>query len=121
MGDPSLLEKQQTFVILVSRLIAFAYTQGFALTFGEAWRTPEQAAWNAAHGHGIAHSLHIDRLAVDFNLFKDGQLLSDKSDWQFLGDHWKSLSTPGFICTWGGDFVHLVDSGHFSIENNGYQ
>jgi len=37
-------QKQRVFVKLVSKLIDYAYTQGYELSFGEAYRTPEQAA-----------------------------------------------------------------------------
>lgn len=81
----TLRQKQSRFVRLVGLLIEHAYAQGYELTFGEAWRTPEQAARNAAAGRGIANSLHIDRLAIDFNLFRDGRFLSASEDHRALG------------------------------------
>lgn len=106
----TLRQKQSRFVRLVARLIDFATAQGFELTFGETWRTPEQAALNAAKGIGIRNSLHCDRLAVDFNLFRGGKLTQD---YKPLGEYWESLAPD---CRWGGRFG---DSPHFSIEHGG--
>ena len=65
-------QKQRKFTRMIALLIMHAYENGYELTFAEAYRTPEQAALNAKAGKGISTSLHLDRLAVDFNLFKDG-------------------------------------------------
>lgn len=115
----SLVEKQQTFVLLVGRLIDYCYREkGWKLTWGEAYRTPEQAALNAKKGIGIAKSLHTERLAVDLNLFKEGKLCTRSEDFKELGEYWESLSTPDAVCTWGGRFSK-PDGNHFSITNNG--
>jgi hypothetical protein len=111
-----LLELQQQFAQDAARLIQFAATSGYGVTLGEAWRTAEQAAWNAAHGSGVAHSLHEERLAIDLNLFKDGQYLTDAEPYRVLGEFWKSLGTNH---CWGGDFHDLVDLDHYSITPDG--
>lgn len=54
----TLSEKQQLFTIMVANLIHWAEEHGYRLTFGEAYRTPEQAALNAKKGSGITNSLH---------------------------------------------------------------
>ncbi|RAP72902.1 hypothetical protein ACZ87_00273 [Candidatus Erwinia dacicola] len=43
----TLSEKQQLFTVMVANLIQWAEEHGYRLTFGEAYRTPEQAALNA--------------------------------------------------------------------------
>jgi len=110
-------EVQRTFVKLVGEFIGWVYSQGYELTFGETWRTPEQAAINAAKGIGIAHSLHTERLAIDLNLWKDGKYTGDPVDYKPLGDQWKTLHP---LARWGGDFKK-VDADHFSLEFNGVQ
>lgn len=110
-------EKQRLFTRNIGKLIAFAYEAGYELTFGEAHRTPEQAALNAKKGSGIARSLHIERLAVDLNLFKDGQFLSASEDHAPLGEYWKSLHP---LNRWGGDFKRK-DGNHYSMEHGGVQ
>lgn len=84
------------------------------LAIGEAYRTPEQAALNAKKGSGITNSLHTQRLAVDFNLFVNGQYKTDTADYLPLGEYWESLGG-----TWGGRFKSRPDGNHFSLEHNG--
>jgi hypothetical protein len=108
-------QKQRRFVRHVAQLITFAYSNGYALSFGEAYRTQQQAALNAKSGAGIANSLHIKRLAVDFNLFIGGIYQTDSTAHKPLGDYWKSLAPD---CRWGGDFSR-PDGNHYSIEHEG--
>jgi hypothetical protein len=108
---------QQEFAHAASVLIQKAMEFGYTITLGEAWRTPQQAQWNADHGTGIAHSLHIERLAIDLNFFKAGALITDGSKLKDIGEWWKSLG-PNY--RWGGDFTHLPDGNHFSISPDGH-
>jgi hypothetical protein len=112
----SLGEQQRLFVKLIGQLIDFTYSQGYELTFGDAYRDPRLAQLNAQQGKGISNSLHSQRLAVDFNLFKDGQYLPKSEDYRPLGDFWKSLNP---LCCWGGDFGTLPDGNHFSMTFGG--
>lgn len=41
---------QSIFAKNVSLLIQFILAQGFFVSLGEAWRTPQQAKWNAMQG-----------------------------------------------------------------------
>jgi hypothetical protein len=107
-------EKQQQFTVMTAKLILWANERGFKLTFGEAYRTPEQAKLNAKTGAGIANSLHCQRLAVDFNLFINGEYKTKTEDYRQLGDYWKSIGG-----SWGGDFKSNPDGNHFSLEHNG--
>jgi hypothetical protein len=109
-------EKQRLFTRLVGELIAWAYQHGYELTFGDAYRSPEQAALNAKAGSGIANSLHSQRLAIDLNLFINGTYQSDSHAYKPLGDFWKSLDAG---CCWGGDFQTRADGNHFSITHDG--
>jgi hypothetical protein len=108
-------EQQFLFPPLVAALVQWAYNAGYTLTEGEAYRTPEQAAWNAAHGSGIAESLHTLRLAHDFNLWKDGVLLTGLEDYRPIGEQWKSMHP---LARWGGDFTS-PDADHFSLTWEG--
>jgi hypothetical protein len=107
---------QEKFAQNVAKLIQQAQAMGYTVTLGEAWRTPQQAAWNAQHGTGIQHSLHIERLAIDLNFFKNGEYISDGSRLKDIGAWWKTLDID---CRWGGDFVHLPDANHFSMSPDG--
>jgi hypothetical protein len=108
-------EKQRLFSRCVGLLIGWAYKNGYELTFGDAFRSPEQAAANAASGKGISNSLHCKRLAVDLNLFINGKYMTDSASYKPLGDYWKTLDP---LCRWGGDFKR-PDGNHFSITHEG--
>ena len=108
---------QEEFAQAAAQLIQKAHKMGYTVTMGEAWRTPQQAQWNADHGTGIAHSLHIERLAIDLNFFKDGAYVTDGEVLREVGQWWKSL---GANYRWGGDFTHLPDGNHFSLSPDGH-
>lgn len=109
----SLVNKQARFTGMVAKLIVWAEQHGYVLTFGEAYRTPEQAAAHAKRGRGIRSSLHTQRLAVDFNLFIDGMYQRDSEAYRPLGEYWESLGG-----SWGGRFSR-PDGNHFSLAHAG--
>lgn len=107
----TLSEKQRKFTQMVGQLIAWAYANGYELTFGEAYRTPEQAKLHATAGKGIANSLHCSRLAIDLNLFIGGVYQSTSEAYAPLGEYWESIGGA-----WGGRFH---DGNHFSLAHEG--
>lgn len=114
----TLREAQSLHVKLVSQLIAFAYAQGYELTWGETLRTKTQALANAVSGAGIAKSLHLIGLAVDLNLFKDGVYMPSSASHAPLGAFWLTLHP---LCRWGGNFKVAdgkpnPDGNHYSIK-----
>ncbi len=115
MPTEPLSKKQQRFAWLIGKLIIYANAAGYQLTFSEAYRTKAQAAIYAKKGIGIADSVHCDRLAVDFNVFRDGKLLTDYNDIAPLGEWWKMQDKDA---RWGGDFK-THDGPHFSFYHNG--
>jgi hypothetical protein len=64
-------------------------------------------------GYSHPSSNHKQRLAIDFNLFKDGVFLQGTEDHRPLGEYWESLDP---LCRWGGRFN---DGNHYSIEHEG--
>lgn len=112
----TLRQKQSIFVKLVGKLIKFAYDSGYELTFGETYRSPEEAARLAKLGKGIKKSLHISKLAIDLNLFKNGYYLKSTESHKPLGEWWEKQSTSEYNCAWGGRFG---DGNHYSIEHQG--
>jgi hypothetical protein len=111
----SLSNKQALFCLNISKLIQWAYLNGYSLTFGDAYRTPTEAANNATKGSGISHSLHCIRLAIDLNLFIRGQYLPTTLAHKPLGEYWKTLHP---LNRWGGDFSK-PDGNHYSMEHDG--
>jgi hypothetical protein len=109
----SLSERQRLFSKMVGYLIEEIYKNGDEVTFGETWRTPQQAQWNADHGLGIAHSLHIERLAIDLNLWKAGVYTENPEDYRPYAEYWKSLHPDNNA---GIDFTHM-DMFHFSMSD----
>lgn len=110
----TLLQKQQEFVLMISQLIQFAYQNDYRLTFGDAYRDPRvHGNVGEKKSYSSANSLHKSRLAVDFNLFKDGRYLTKTEDHSPLGEYWESLGG-----TWGGRFSN-ADGNHYSWEHEG--
>ncbi len=99
----SLRKKQSAFVKMVGQLISFAYENGYTLTFGDAY---------AKSGHA-KNSLHYKRLAIDFNLFRNGEYLTKTEDHKTLGEFWESIGG-----SWGGRFG---DGNHYSLEHRGFK
>jgi hypothetical protein len=109
----TLRQKQSLFAILTARLIQYATGMGYEITFGEAYRSPEEAARLAALGKGIATSLHTSRLAIDLNLFRNGVYLSSTEAHRPLGEWWEQQHP---LCRWGGRFK---DGNHYSLAHGG--
>ena len=99
-----LVNKQDKFAGMVAELIQFARGSGYQVTFGDCFRDSR-----VTYGH--PKSLHRSRLAVDLNLFKDGDYLTTSDDHQELGKFWESLGG-----TWGG---HFDDANHYSLAHDG--
>jgi len=113
----TLLQKQFAFVSLVPLLIEKMILLGYTVTFGECYRSPEEAARLAKQGKGIKGSLHTQRLAIDLNLFRDGIYLTDNEAHRQFGTYWETLSAgKDFTCYWGGNFG---DGNHYSIGHEG--
>jgi hypothetical protein len=111
----TLQQKQVFFTANVALLIDHILENKYSVTFGEAFRTPEQAEIYAKSGKGIKDSLHCKRLAIDLNLFdSNGKYLTNKKDYEQFGAYWKSLNPAN---RWGGDFPKLVDCVHFEMQD----
>lgn len=105
-------EKQRRFTKMIGLLIGWAYQNGYELTFGDAYRDPRlHGSVGEKKGYGASSSNHKARLAVDFNLFRDGKFLTATEDHRPLGEYWESLGG-----SWGGRFN---DGNHYSLEWQG--
>lgn len=108
MSRETLRQKQSRFARGVALLIQYAEARGYEVTFGDAWRSPEERK-----RRGFPNSLHGDRLAIDLNLFRGGKWLSSTEAHRSLGEFWESI---GSDYHWGG---HFDDGNHYSIGYGG--
>lgn len=126
--------------LFCTQLIPKAYSLGFTCRWGEAKRSDEQAEINAigydgrimlanmiqirfptlaekirnnGKAGGIRNSLHELKLALDLDLFRDGNYLADTEAHRPLGEYWETLHP---LCRWGGRWG---DGNHYSVEYQG--
>jgi len=111
----SLVAEQAAFLLDVGRLVQYATGQGWVVTAGEMYRTPEQQEIYVKTGRSkTMNSLHLMRLAIDLNFFRDGKIVWSKQELAPLGAYWESLHP---LNSWGGNGRTLVDTPHFSRGN----
>lgn len=129
-----LSDQQALFTENIGKLIAYAFSRGYRLTFADGTIDHKGANGNgrkaltstgstifvtdAVHRQNPP-SLHYSRRAIDLNLFvKDGLTgswlyrASDCPEWRDLGKFWEGLHP---FCRWGGHFAS-VDLNHFSFS-----
>jgi hypothetical protein len=102
----SLGDMQREFSLCVGKLIMYAYSLGYEITLGDAYRSP-------AVKYGHPNSMHRYRLAIDINLFKEGKYLSKTEDHKELGMFWVKCNP---LARWGGSFG---DGNHYSFTYKG--
>jgi len=117
----TLRQQRCLFTRLVCEFGVWAFNNGYELSFGEVERGIAQAKANAASGAGIANSLHLLGLAVDFNLYIAGVYQEDSEAHAPLAAKWKSMHS---LNRWGGDFKDRhgnpkPDGNHYSSERGG--
>jgi hypothetical protein len=116
-------EQLDRFLLCQELLFGYARLKGIPIRQGDAYRTPAQAAANAAAGTGIANSEHTRSLAVDIWIDPTGkdpiytpmQLKAHPeamAQYHDLGKFWEALGE-----TWGGRFTRQ-DLCHFEIEGS---
>lgn len=101
----SLSDKQWTFLKNVASLIQYAQSlQGYKITGGELWRHQIMQVYYLKVGLSKTKtSKHQDRLAIDLNVFIDGELRTDREAYKPLAEYWKSLhpdNTSGYYWNW---------------------
>jgi hypothetical protein len=111
----SLSKKQQDFTLAIAQLINYAYARGYLLTFGDAYRDPRvHGEIGQRNSYSSSKSCHKYRLAVDFNLFANGNYIADGTHFAYIdiGEEWERIHP---LARWGGRFG---DANHFSFEHN---
>lgn len=121
-----LSEKQQIFAQNISKLILWVFTnEGYSVTLGEALRTGDQQLLYfegktltktgtavhlvvASRKSKTMNSQHMEKLAVDLNLFIGGEYQTGKEAYKPLAEYWKSLHTDNVAgYDWGWDANHF--------------
>jgi D-alanyl-D-alanine carboxypeptidase len=106
----SIRPKQTIFLNNAAKLILFANElPGYEITGGELHRTKEQQAIYLAKGLSkTMNSRHLDRLAIDLNVFINGVYRTDKAAYQPLADYWRKLDPNNVSgCDWNWDYNHF--------------
>ena len=112
----SLVTEQAAFLLDVVKLVEYATQQGFVITGGELYRTPEQQQIHVRAGRSrTMNSMHLKRCAIDLNFFKDGKLVYDTNVLNPIGLYWESLNPKN---NWGGFWKSLKDVPHFERKVN---
>lgn len=107
-----LREKQTKFAFAIGRLLLYAEAVGYGVTFGDAYRDPRVfGEVGKSKGYGHASSAHKSRLALDLNLFIDGEYVgNDTAHHGKLHDFWDML---------GGAPRIADDLNHYSFSEGG--
>jgi hypothetical protein len=100
----TLRQRQSKFAGMVARLIVHAESLGYEITLSYCLRCEDCKV-------GHENSLHKLKLAIDIDLFKDGEYLQTTEAHEPLGLYWESLGG-----TWGGRFS---DGNHYSLKYKG--
>ena len=108
-----LAEKQIFFAQKLGLLLIEANRQNIPVKITELYRTPERQKLLVAKGLSkTMYSKHLQGLAVDLAIIKDGQYIIDIEMYRSLGVYWESLGNT----TWGGNWDGLKDGVHFELE-----
>lgn len=124
----TLRETQSTFLFNLHKLIGWAFENGYELTGGELSRTKDQQILyfegltlqkfgfeikivSAKRLSKTMFSAHLEKRAIDLNLFINGEYKTDKDSHKPLGEYWKSLHPKN---VWGGDWGW--DANHYEMS-----
>ena len=100
----SLADKRRKFSEMLPLLIGYAHYLGYTVSIDFVKRCEDCEV-------GHPRSLHKSGLAVDLNLYLNGEYLTNTTDHTPLGEFWEFLGG-----SWGGRFD---DGNHYSIPHGG--
>jgi hypothetical protein len=118
----TLLQKQFTFSKNLTTLFNWLIINKYDWSIGGAYRTEYQE--KEYKRLGLSHtnnSLHLKKLAIDLNIFKDGKYLTTGELLKPIGDYWCKLNEKN---RWGGDWnkngiykdEKFLDLCHFEMQ-----
>ncbi len=92
--------RQREFSHALALLILHAESLGFGVSVREVGRNIETQRKNVAEGRSkTLDSRHLDFLAADLVLYKDGRVITSGEEFRALGEYWESIGGR-----WGGRF-----------------
>ncbi len=108
----SRIPEQAEFLLAFCDLIRWGTEQGYVLTGGELWRPLEMQEIYLKTGRSkTLKSEHLNRLAVDLNIFRrnaDGSLrLCTRDEIKPLGEYWEQMHPRH---RWGGSWRGAVEA-----------
>ena len=107
-------EQQELFMRLLPRLLDKAHDMGYEIRGGDLFRDPRlHGGMGIKKGYGYSKSCHKLKLAIDLNLFEDGEFITSTEGHRKLGVWWEDQHE---LCRWGGRFN---DGNHYSLTYNG--
>jgi hypothetical protein len=111
-------QKQRLFTKLLPRLLDYIQEQGYECTLGDGYRDPrafgaQGVILDTLAGYGRPRSAHKWRLAIDLNLFLDGEWQTTTEAHRPFGEFWERQHV---FCQWGG---HFDDGNHYSMIHEG--
>jgi len=101
-------DKRRKFTVMIAKLIIYADSLGYGISFG---RGTVSIAANAADG-GHDRSTHLFGVGQDLNLYEvlTGEYITDSRGHDQLHDYWDDM---------GGAERINGDMNHYSLEHNG--
>ena len=106
--------QQELFMRQLPRLIDKAHELGFEIRGGDWFRDARvHGKVGEKKSSSNAYSCHKLKLAIDLNLFKDGQYITTTEGHRVLGEWWEEQHD---LNCWGGRFK---DGNHYSMTYEG--
>jgi len=106
----SLSDGQWEFAKDVGRLFAYLTFNDYKFTIGEVLRTPEQQQIYLKTGKSkTANSKHLEKKAIDLNIWVRNELTYDVEKLKPIGEFWESLNPKNKA----GMFWKWVDAPHY--------
>lgn len=103
-------EAQELFAEQIPALFKQAFSMGYKIRLGDAFRDPRvHGAFGEKVAYGAANSNHKLKLAIDLNLLLNGHFIEDTEGHRPLGEWWEAQHPQN---RWGGRFN---DGNHYEM------
>ena len=107
-------EARELFSECLQKLLLKIHSEGYNARLGDLVSLPTDITAEGKPRHKKG-SQHAKGLAIDINLFMDGEFLINTEDHKDFGEYWESLNP---LCRWGGRYK---DGNHYEIMESGWR